>query len=96
MTTFKIAHIKQSGQDMIIVPVNPAFGRKSSTEQHETMDALGFAARSAGLAGTVVTIWADGSRVGFIAPRPWHSFFRSPGIYSFVTGNINRELVIPG
>lgn len=95
MTTFKIAHIKEQGQEMVIVPVNPAFGRKSQAEQQETMDALRFAARSAGLAGTVVAIWADGSRVGFIAPRPWHPFFQSAGIYSLVMGNINRELIIP-
>lgn len=96
MTTFKIAHIKEQGQEMIIVPVNPTFGRKSQAEQQEIMDALRFAARSAGLAGTVVAIWADGSRVGFIAPHPWHPFFQSAGIYSLVMGNINRELIIPG
>jgi len=95
MATFKIAHIKEQGQEMIIVPVNPTFGRKSRTEQQQTMDALSFAARSAGLAGTVVTIWSDGHRMGFIAPRPWHPFFQSTGIYSLVMANINRELIIP-
>lgn len=95
MATFKIAHIKEQGQEMIIVPVNPTFGRESRSEQQQTMDALSFAARSAGLAGTVVTIWADGRHVGFIAPRPWHPFFQSAGIYNLVMANINRELIIP-
>jgi hypothetical protein len=95
VTTFKIAHIKEQGQDMIIVPVNATFGRKSSSEQRETMKLLGFAARQARLTGTVVTIWSDGNHIGFIAPPPWHPFLRSSGIYDLVMHNINRELSVP-
>ena len=96
MTTFKVAHIKHQGQDMIIIPLSPSFGRKSQADQHSVMEAVGRAADEAGLGGTVVTIWADGTRVAFIAPTPWHPFFKSPGIYSLVMANINRELTIPG
>lgn len=56
VATFKIAHVKERGQDKIIVPVNATFGRKSSSEQHEAMELLGLAARHGGLTGVVVTI----------------------------------------
>ena len=94
MTTFKVAHIREQGQQMIIIPLSASFGHKTSREQSEAMDALRLAARSAGLVGTVATIWTNGNRVGFIAPKPWHPFFRSPGIYNLVMRNINRELTI--
>jgi len=94
MATFKVAHIKQQGQDMVIIPLSPAFGRKSQAAQSGVMDALRYAARVAGLSGTVAAIWADGNRVGFMAPTPWHPFFKSPGVYSLVMANINRELTI--
>lgn len=92
MATFKIAHLHEQGQDMIIVPLDSSFGSKSSSDQQEFIAAFEFAAHQAGLAGTVVAIWLSGRNVKFIAPSPWHPFFRSPNIWRLVNGNLNKTL----
>jgi hypothetical protein len=93
MASFDIAHLREQGQDLIIVPLDSSFGHKSSGEQQHVIASLQACARSAGLAGTVVPVWEDGfGRMAFIAPRPWHPFFQSIGM-DFVTGNINRRLM---
>lgn len=94
MNTFKVAHLREQGQDMIIVLVNPSVGRRPQREQHALTETLQQAASSAGLRGTVAIIWRDGRNVGFIAPRPWHPFFHSNHIYELVLRNINRELTV--
>lgn len=94
MAKYKIAHVRQSGQDMIIFPLASSFGSKTSQSQTETMNALQSAAAGAGLAGHVVAIWQSGNRTYFRAPPAWHSFFKSPGAWSFVMANINKELTI--
>jgi hypothetical protein len=80
---------------MVIIPLAADFGRKSGTEQRQAVAALQYAATEAGLAGRVAVVWPEGSRMGFIAPQPWHPFFKSPGIYNLVLRNINRELIVP-
>ncbi|NWE38613.1 hypothetical protein HX875_03960 [Pseudomonas yamanorum] len=92
MTTYKIAHLHEQGQDMIIVPLDGSFGSKSSSDQQEFLTAFEYAAHQAGLAGTAVTIWQSGRTVRFIAPSAWHPFFRSPNIWRLVTGNLNKTL----
>ncbi|KLA95881.1 hypothetical protein [Xanthomonas hortorum] len=94
MSHFKIAHLREQGQDMIIVPLDAAFGRRSQRERADFIDALQACAAEADLAGTVVPIWTNGRDVSFIAPPAWHPFFKSPGIWSVVAGNLNRELII--
>jgi hypothetical protein len=92
MASFDIAHLREQGQDMIIVPLDSSFGHKSSGDQQQTIAALQASARGAGLAGTVVPVWNDGlGRMVFIAPRPWHPFFQSISL-NFVAGNINKRL----
>lgn len=94
MAKFDVAHIREQGQDMIIIPLDSSFGRKTGNQQRDTEIALQQAATSAGLAGTVVLIWLEGNRVSFIAPRPWHAFFQSPGIWNLVMNNINKTLTV--
>lgn len=94
MTTYKIAHVRHSGEDMIIFPLTSSFGSRSNSEQEETMQALQLAASSANLAGHVVAIWQSGNRVYFRAPSAWHAFFRSPGIWDWVMANINKQLTL--
>jgi hypothetical protein len=76
---------------MIIVPLDSSFGYKGESEQHEFITALQFCARSAGLAGTVVPIWREGSGHRFIAPPNWHNFFRKFP-YNAIIANLNKEL----
>lgn len=90
---FKIDHLREQGQDIIIVPLDAAFGHRSSREQAEFIEAMQACAAEANLAGTVVPIWNNGRDVSFVAPPPWHSFFKSPGTWSLVTRNLNRELI---
>jgi len=77
---------------MIIVPLDRSFGSKSEDVQHDTVRELQMRCRTAGLKGTVVPVWdSGGGRMAFIAPQPWHSFFRSLSL-SQVWENLNREI----
>ena len=93
MSKYKIAHISQQGQNMIIVPLDSTFDHQSQSTQQETIAALQMASRSAGLAGTVVPVWRSGQIMKFIAPRPWLAFFQSLH-WNQVMANINKELTI--
>lgn len=93
MSRFQIAHIREQGQDMIIVPLDRAFGYKTPQEQSQITRALQLSAASAGLAGTVVPVWEHSrGRMAFIAPTPWRNFFQSLSL-SMVAQMINRELI---
>jgi len=91
MAKFKIAHIREQGVDLIIIPLESSFGHKTDGEQHKTVSALQLCANSAGIAGTVVPVWQEGSGHRFIAPNNWHSFFKSFG-WNDILRNINKEL----
>jgi hypothetical protein len=92
MADFDVAHLREQGQDMIIVPLKDEFQYKSDVDQHRVIAALQVCARAAGLAGTVVPVWdAGGGRMAFIAPRPWHPFFKSLRLQT-VAQNINKRL----
>jgi hypothetical protein len=92
MPRFKVAHIHEQGNDMIIIPLESSFGSKSSSDQQLAIGDLQLRARTAGLAGIVVPVWdSGGGRMSFIAPHQWHSFFGSLNL-RWVFGNINREL----
>ncbi len=92
MPRFKVAHIREQGQDMVIVPLDSGFGRKMNSEQNAIAAELQLRSRSAGLGGQVVPVWDNGSgRMGFLAPHNWHSFFASLNL-RWVFANINREI----
>lgn len=92
MPRFNVAHLREQGQDMVIVPLDSTFGAKLSSEQRSITAELQARSRSAGLAGVVVPVWdTGGGRMGFIAPRPWHPFFSGLTL-NWVLTNINREI----
>jgi len=91
MPHFKIAHIHEQGQDMIIVPLESSFGNLPTGEQEATIAELQIRSRGADLRGTVVPVWNSGGRMAFIAPRPWHPFFEHMNL-QWVAHNLNREL----
>ena len=91
MPKFKVAHLREQGIDLIIVPLDSSFHHKAEAEQTEILDELQTRATSAGLAGTVVPVWMIGSRMGFIAPPNWHPFFKSIA-WDDVIANVNREI----
>lgn len=91
MSKYKIAHLREQGQDMIIIPLDKNFEYKTNNEQSEIVDSLKSYATSAGLAGTIVPVWLHGPQMKFIAPRPWHPFFKSL-TWNAVISNLNKEL----
>ena len=92
MPTFDVAHIREQGVDLIIIPLKPAFGQKPLAEQRSLTADLQAAATSADLAGTVVPVWDAGAgRMGFLAPPKWRAFLSSIDL-TFVAANINRKL----
>lgn len=92
MAQFDIAHLREQGQDTIMVPLDRNFGHKSAADQQAVVAELQSCARAAGLAGTVVPVWdTGGGRMAFIAPRQWHSFFASIDL-STVRRILNKRL----
>lgn len=92
MPSLEIAHIREQGQDMVIVPLSSEFGQRPSNAQRQAVAELQQRSMSAGLKGTVVPVWdSGGGRMAFIAPRPWHPFFQSLGL-SQVHASLNRTL----
>ena len=91
MPRYRVAHVREQGVDLIIIPLASDFGHKGSPAQREIITELQVRARAAGLAGTVVPVWNSGGRSNFIAPRNWHSFFRSMSPAA-IEANINKEI----
>ena len=91
MATFDVVHVKEQGQDLIIVLVAPAFEYEPAAKQQALITTLTACAHQAGLAGTVVPVWRKGATFGFLAPNPWHAFFRSltPAL---LAANVNTKL----
>ena len=92
MPRFRVAHVKQQGQDIVIVPLDSQFGRKTRGDQQAIATELQLRSRSAGLSGRAVPVWDNGGgRMGFLAPNNWHPFFGSINL-GWVFTNINREI----
>jgi hypothetical protein len=92
MPHFRVAHVKHGGLDLIIVPMNPAFGRLSKAAQVEAMKEIQEQAAKAQLAGAVVPVWESRpGRLAFLAPANWHPFFKALTVGRLLE-LLNREL----
>ena len=91
MSKYKVAHIREQGVDLIIVPLGSSFGLKSESDQKSFILALERCAHSAGLAGTVVPVWLTGSSRQWICPPNWNPFFQGLE-WDMVLDNLNHEL----
>jgi hypothetical protein len=91
MPAFKIAHIRKEGNDIIIVPLDPDFGHKTTSDQQAIVGDLQRHAIGAGLRGRVVPVWGSSHSLNFIAPHNWHAFFKSIS-WGYIWANVNREL----
>jgi hypothetical protein len=77
MPRYECAHIREQGQDIIIVPLEGRFGTIGDSAQAAEIRVLQIRANAAGYAGTIVPVWdAGGGRMSFVAPQPWHPFFK--------------------
>ena len=95
MPHFKVAHIREQGQDMLIFPLDGGFHHKANDVQADILDELESRAHGAGLAGGGVAVWESGGRMHFLGPSPWHPFLRSVTM-QWVMMNVNREISWPG
>ena len=92
MATYDVAHIREQGVDLIIIPLRSSFEHRTQGEQDETLHYLQECASAAGLAGTVVPVWeSSNGRIASLAPPNYHPFFRSINM-DYVRANINRTL----
>jgi hypothetical protein len=92
MPTFQVAHLRRDGQDVIIVPVDRSFGKRSPGEQARIQEAFQRSAAAADVPGVVVPVWEDDSgRMAFRAPPPWHDFFKSIDMV-YVATALNQNL----
>lgn len=90
MQSFKVAHFREQGVDLIVVFVNESVGRMADSERQRILNALQLCANGAGLAGSVVLVWPR----GFFCDPNLHPFFRSVP-YPALVRNINRQLNCP-
>jgi len=92
MPRYKVAHVKEQGIDLIIIPVDASFGLEAQNQQEEFREQLEAHAISAGLKGTVVPVWRDAfGTMKFLAPLNWHPFFKGLS-YDQVLASLNREI----
>jgi hypothetical protein len=92
MPTFQVAQLHQGGLDVIIVPVDRSFGKRSAAEQARIQEAFQRSAIAAEIRGVVVPVWEDASgRMAFRAPPPLHDFLKSIDMV-YVATALNRTL----
>ena len=87
MQQFEVAHIREQGQDLIIVFVSDRVRHMTDQDRANLSMALTLCSRSAGLAGAVVLVWPG----GFYADRRFHAFFESAP-YELLASSINKKL----
>ena len=92
MPSFQVAYLRHNGQDLIIVPVDRSFAKRSPTEQARIQEAFQRSAMAADMPGVVVTVWEDSTgRMAFRAPPPCHDFLKSIDMV-YVATALNRSL----
>jgi hypothetical protein len=93
MERFQVAHIREQGQDLVIVVVNTSVHHKSDSEKAEILATLQRASISAGLAGTAVLAWESNGILNVYCNFAFHAFFRSI-TYEAVLASINKTLSV--
>ncbi len=89
MPRFEVACINEEGEDLIIVPLEPSFSKRTPKDREKAIDELQERANHAGLPGTVLAVWpGDDGALVYIAPRDWRQF--CAGIsYQWVLERVN-------
>lgn len=96
MADFEVAHVREQGQDMIIIVVNSDIRHKTNQEQNEILSWLQDCAHAAGLAGNAALVWDAGrGQMGYLGPHQWRGFFQSINL-AWVARNINKKLSCSG
>lgn len=89
--TYKVVHIHEQGNDMILVLVSPVVGSMANAQKQALLEQLQACATVAGLRGHVVLAWQVGQSMQYFGPAQWTGFLRSfsPALFA---QNINRTL----
>ena len=91
MPSFKVAHIREQGQDMLLFPLSGNFGVKGPKEQDKVLAELQARAQAAGLTGRAVAVWELGGRTYSVGPKPWEAFLGSLSM-KFVLQKVNTTI----
>ena len=92
MPKFQVAALRHDGRDVIIVPVDRSFGKRSPAEQVRIQEAFQRSAAAVDIPGVVVPVWEDSNgKMAFRAPPPWHDFLKSIDMI-YVATALNRSL----
>lgn len=92
MPRLKVAHIREQGQNLIIVPLETTFSYESNVQQQRTHNEIQTRATAAGLAGSVALVWERGDgHMGFRAHKAQHSYYATIS-YQYVWANVNKEI----
>jgi len=92
MPTFQVACLQHDGLDMIIVPVDRSFGKRSATEQARIQEAFQRSAAAENLTGVVVPVWEGANgQMDFRAPATLRDFLKSIDMV-YVATALNRNL----
>ncbi len=91
--TYQVAHVKQQGQDMLLILMDDLFWRRSEADQHAAMEMLQAAADKEGLGGHVVCVSQKGSKTMFRGPAPWAPFLQTLD-WATVAKNVNARIRI--
>jgi hypothetical protein len=91
MPSFKVAHIHEQGQDMLLFPLDAAFGLKGPVIQDKALAELQARAHGAGLSGHAVAVWEEGNRTRSVGPKAWEAFLASLSM-QFVLKRVNKTI----
>jgi hypothetical protein len=91
MPSFKVAHITEQGQDMLLFPLDASFGLKGPVIQDKALAELQARAHGAGLSGRAVAVWEEGNKTMSIGPEPWKAFLASLSM-RFVLKHVNKTI----
>ena len=81
---------------MVIIPLDgQRFHTLTPQRRGQVRAALQRCSTSAGLAGEVCLVWTYARRTHFMAPKPWHPFFRGLSMAA-VQRSLNKRLTCKG
>lgn len=91
MPNFKLAHVHEQGQNMLLFPLDGGFAHKTSAQQNAILRELEDRAHAAGLAGRAAVFWTIGNRTYSLGPPTWRNFLSSFSIQR-VLASVNKSI----
>ncbi|HSK73812.1 MAG TPA: hypothetical protein VK892_19095 [Pyrinomonadaceae bacterium] len=91
MVKIPVACFNEVGVELVLVPFDDSFGKRSYAEKRELIKNLQLDVNSSGMKGTVVPIWKSEEHKHFIAPVELHPFIRGFS-WDEIVLSVNYEL----